>query len=217
MPELAVLADLTERHRDVEHRHGKAQTDATDLAREQRKADADVEQVKTRRARNQERIDQGLVSDPKQLQAMQHEVTTLDHRVGELEDVELEVMERLESTQTELTSLAAELSELDDSIGEQEAARDSASAELTEKRSEAKAERQRLVAEIPENLLTQYDKLRAQFDGVAVGALHQKRCGGCRLDIGAAELARIADAPSDEVVRCEECNRILVRTDESGV
>jgi predicted nucleic acid-binding Zn-ribbon protein len=47
--------------------------------------------------------------------------------------------------------------------------------------------------------------------------IQHKRCSGCQLSIGAADLARMAAAPSDEVLRCEECNRILVRTSESGL
>ena len=74
MPEHAALVALSERTTDVSARLGQAQTEVDDLAREQRKADADVEQVKTRRERNQQRIDGGLVGDPKQLQAMQHEI-----------------------------------------------------------------------------------------------------------------------------------------------
>ena len=40
---------------------------------------------------------------------------------------------------------------------------------------------------------------------------------GCNHDLDNAELATIRAASVDEVVRCEECSRILVRTDESGL
>ena len=50
----------------------------------------------------------------------------------------------------------------------------------------------------------------------------QPRCvaasaSGCRLTLNASDLGIIAKAPADEVMRCEECNRILVRTGESGL
>jgi predicted nucleic acid-binding Zn-ribbon protein len=47
--------------------------------------------------------------------------------------------------------------------------------------------------------------------------LRARRCGGCSLELTAADLGVIAKAPTDEVLRCEECNRILVRTSESGI
>ncbi|MDX6307035.1 MAG: uncharacterized protein QOI06_81 [Nocardioidaceae bacterium] len=217
LPESIALAELTDRHRDLAAEHGRLQTEVADLGREQRKADADVEQVKSRRSRNRDRIDAGQVGDPKQLQAMQHEIETLDRRISDLEDVEIDVMERLESAQTKLVRLGDEVGQLESAIAETSAARDSATADIARQRGDAQAERETLAADIPADLLTLYDKLRAQLGGVGVGTIQHRRCSGCRLDIGAADLARMASAPSDEVLRCEECNRILVRTSESGL
>ncbi len=217
LPEHAALLALTERRTDVSSRHGRTQTEVEDLQREQRKADADVEQVKSRRQRNRERIDGGLVSDAKQLTAMQHEVETLDRRIVALEDEELEVMERLEDAQSRLAELGSELATIEADCASQVVSRDAAGGEIGDSASKAKAERDRLAADLPADLLGLYVKLRAQLGGVAVGALQHGRCGGCRLNVGAADLARMAVAPSDEVLRCEECDRILVRTPESGL
>jgi len=217
LPEAVAVVELVERREDVRTASGRATTEVDDLSREQRKADADVEQVKARRQRNQDRLDAGLVADPKQLQAMQHETQMLARRISDLEDAELEVMERLELAQAERDRLMAELDTLDMQLREKTLARDDATDEISRQQVEAVAERELLVADVPADLLTLYDRLRAQLGGVGVGALHQKRCEGCRLDVGGAELARIAAAPSDEVLRCEECDRILVRTHESGI
>ncbi len=202
---------------DVGTEHGRAQTEVDDLAREQRKADADVEQVRSRKERNRQRIDAGQISDPKQLQAIQHETQSLDRRISDLEDAELEVMERLEQAQAHLARLTAELERLDAQQGEQTGARDRATAEAAEQLADSSAERRMLADQVPTDLRALYDKLRAHLGGVGVGALQHGRCGGCQLDVGAAELARVAHSPSDEVLRCEECSRILVRTAESGV
>ena len=217
MPELAALTTLSERRTDVSAAQGQAQTTVEDLAREQRKADADVEQVKARRERNQQRIDAGLVADPKQLTAMQHELETLERRISDLEDEELEVMERLEQAQASLVSLTEELNGIEKEGSALLQTRDEKAAGISSEQKDLLAERETLVAELPGDLLALYDKLRAQLGGVGVGALQHGRCGGCQLNVGAADLARMADAPSDEVMRCEECNRILVRTHESGI
>jgi predicted nucleic acid-binding Zn-ribbon protein len=217
LPENAALAALAERRADVSTRHGQLQTEVDDLGREQRKADADVEQVKSRRQRNRERINGGLVSDPKQLQAMQHEIETLDKRIVDLEDAELEVMERFEEAQASLVELTKELAELEAEGAVLLQARDAATTDLSARQAAAWAERDTLAADIPADLLALYDKLRAQLGGVGVGALHHGRCGGCQLNVGSADLARMASAPSDEVMRCEECNRILVRTNDAGI
>ncbi|MGI8700645.1 MAG: zinc ribbon domain-containing protein [Nocardioidaceae bacterium] len=217
LPAAVAVSELTEQRSDLATRHGRLQTEVEDLGREQRKADADVEQVKSRRTRNRQRIDAGLVGDPKQLSAMQHEVESLDRRISDLEDVEIAVMERVETAQALLAALASQIAALDAQIADRTVERDAATADIDRERSDAEAERRSLAADVPEPLLTLYSKLRSQLGGVGVGAIQHKRCSGCRLDIGAAELARIAAAPSDEVLRCEECNRILVRTHESGL
>jgi predicted nucleic acid-binding Zn-ribbon protein len=70
---------------------------------------------------------------------------------------------------------------------------------------------------VPDDLLALYTKLRASNGGLGAAALRQRRCDGCRLELNNIELSRIRDAASDEVVRCEECGRILVRTADSGL
>ncbi len=216
LPEQLALTALAERREDVSAQHGRLQTEVADLGREQRKADADVEQVKTRRTRNRERIAAGLVSDPKQLQAMQHETETLGRRISDLEDAELEVMERLEASQSEFERLGRELADLDDQLIAREKERDEVATDIAHRQTDALAEREQLAADIPANLLAAYDRLRDQLGGVGVGALQHKRCSGCQLEVGAADLARMTAAPRDEVLRCEECNRILVRLPGSG-
>jgi len=65
-------------------------------------------------------------------------------------------------------------------------------------------------------LFALYEKIREQT-GVGAAAVVQRRCEGCRLELMGADVARLAAAPADEVLRCEECRRILVRTAESGL
>ena len=103
MPETAELDALSRNRTEVADQARDAQIRVDDLTREQKKADADVEQVKTRRKRDQDRIDQGLVSNPKDLERMQHEMVSLERRITSLEDTELEVMEQLETAQAELS------------------------------------------------------------------------------------------------------------------
>ena len=180
--------------------------------REQRKADADVEQVRTRRERNQSRLDQGQVGSPKELESLQHELVTLQRRIGDLEDSELDVMERLEAAESE----HAEMQELVDDLTEQIAAttrsRDEGLADLDAEIEQTRATRAKIATEVPEELQALYERLRASHSGVGAAELAHKRCGGCRLDLNPADLRAIANAAPDDVVRCEDCGRILVRT-----
>ncbi|CAA9335975.1 MAG: FIG137478: Hypothetical protein [uncultured Nocardioidaceae bacterium] len=217
MPEAGELASLRQQRTEVDNRARDVRVSVDDLTREQKKADADVEQVKARRKRDQDRIDQGLVANPKDLERMQGELVSLARRITSLEDTELEVMEQLETAQHELDSLTVELAGLDEQIASVSAELDEKAGTLNQQLAESGEERKQVAAELPEDLMALYDRLRVQKGGVGAAALRARRCGGCRLELNAADLGVIAKAPSNEVLRCEECNRILVRTSESGI
>ena len=74
-----------------------------------------------------------------------------------------------------------------------------------------------LVADLPDDLVALYDKIREVSGGLGAALLTGGRCGGCRLEFSGADRARIRAAAPDEVVRCEDCRRIMVRTNESGL
>jgi hypothetical protein len=187
-----------------------------DLTAAQNKAESDVEAVRTRRRRDQERMDSGAVSHPKDLERMQHELATLDRRIGVLEDEELELMEQLEEAQTTLASLERRLAEYDERLATLAAGRDEKAADLEAQLTDVLAERPGAIEGMPADLLALYDKLR-ETKGIGAAELRARRCGGCQLELDTAELNRIKSLPSNEVVRCEECSRILVRTAESGL
>jgi hypothetical protein len=216
LPEIHRIAELEERRHSLDNQRRDAQITVDDLSLEQRRADADVEQVKARRERDRQRMDAGLVTNPKDLERMSHELESLERRISSLEDTELEVMEKLEEAQGELDRLTREVEEIDSELVELRARRADGERDVDTELESIVAQRVPVADEIPADLAALYDKLRAS-KGVAVSELRARRCGGCQLTIDHAELAVIAKAPADEVVRCEECQRILVRTAESGI
>jgi predicted nucleic acid-binding Zn-ribbon protein len=217
LPQIAELKELTGQRATLEDRARDARILVDDLTREQKRADADVEQVKARRKRDQDRMDQGIITNPKDLERMQGELVSLERRISELEDAELEVMEKLEEAQQELDGLTAQVADLDEKITAATTARDDAATGIEQQLGETSEKRKQTAEGMPEDLMTLYARLREQKGGVGAAALRARSCGGCSLQLNASELAEIAKTPSDEVLRCEECNRILVRTSESGI
>ena len=213
LPEVARLAELIEARALTDDQARDARIEVDDLAVEQAKVDADVEQVKARRERDQQRIDQGLISNPKDIQRMQQEMVSLERRITSLEDDEIEVMERAEEAQRTLDSLTAQLTDTDAEIVDLTAKRDARLAEIDQALTELDGQRGPIVAD----LLALYDRLRESKGGVAAALLRARRCAGCNLDLDHAEVATIRAAADDEVIRCDDCSRILVRTSESGL
>jgi predicted nucleic acid-binding Zn-ribbon protein len=216
LPELAEIAALEARAKELDGQRIEHDTAVSDLTRAQKKADAEVEQVKARRTRDEERLNSGAVSNPKDLASLQHELVALERRIGTLEDDELEIMESLEEAQARLTNVQGDLADVTTQLEQKVAARDAAIAVLDQQAAEAQAERGTVVGGVPGDLIALYDKLRSQY-GTGAAALRARRCEGCRLEINGADLRELAAQPDDEVLRCPECSRILVRTPESGL
>ncbi|MEE4543707.1 C4-type zinc ribbon domain-containing protein [Streptomyces sp. V4-01] len=194
-----------------------ARTEDSDTGREQTKAEQDVDQVRQRAVRDQQRLDSGAVTSPKDLENLQREITSLAKRQSDLEDVVLEVMERREAAQQRATELTGRVASLETKVGEAEQRKTAALSGIDAEGFTAAKEREVLASAVPDDLLKLYDKLRAQQGGVGAARLYQKRCEGCRLELNITELNDLRAAPAGTVVRCENCRRILVRTADSGL
>lgn len=194
-----------------------ARTEESDTAREQTKAEQDVDQVRRRAERDQQRLDSGMVTSPKDLESLQSEIASLARRQDDLETIVLDIMERQEAAQARAKELASRLEELEARAAEAVSRRDAALAEIDAERETVAAERAEAAGGVPADLLKLYEKLREQQGGVGAARLFQRRCEGCRLELNITEVNEVRAAAPDAVVRCENCRRILVRTPESGL
>lgn len=210
VPALARIAELDARLADLSTALVASRTAAGDLRRELAKAEADVEQVRARAARDRERLDSGQAS-ARDAQALTSEIESLARRQSHLEEVELEVMERLEAHTKVLDELEAANAEVDGQRADVLVERDAAFAELDDEAERVRAERSVAAEGIDAGLMALYEKLRAQLAGRGAAALRGRQCQGCRMELNPLDLEAIRAAPPEQVVRCEECGRILVR------
>ncbi|MBO0806255.1 MAG: hypothetical protein J2P25_24670 [Nocardiopsaceae bacterium] len=217
LPEIAEVSRLTARAAEVKDAITLAETELADLAREQNRAERDVEQVRMRIGRDTERLDEGKVSSAKELESLQSEVASLRKRQGDLEDVTLEVMERVEAAQARRDEAGRQADAVAAELAEVTRRRDAALAEIGEEEAKAAQERGSVADGVPGDLLALYDRLRGQLGGAGAAMLRRGSCEGCHEALSTAELNQVRASAPDEVLRHEECNRILVRTAESGL
>ena len=217
LPEHATIAAKEQRLAELRDALVFVQTDESDLGRELAKAESDVEQVRQRSDRDQKRLDAGQVASPRDLENLQHEIATLAKRQNDLEEVVLEVMEKVEDAQTRRAGLEAEQELVRAELHELSAARATTTAEIDAEAARLREQRQTQASSLDAALLALYEKIREQQGGIGAAELRQRRCSGCRLEINSIEMGRLRAADEDEVLRCEECRRILIRTPESGL
>jgi predicted nucleic acid-binding Zn-ribbon protein len=216
LPELAALAASDEQAGRLRSDVLELQAQLDDVADDQRRLENEVDTVQTRAKRDNERLTAGGLP-AKDLEGLQHEITTLARRQSTLEDDLLEVMERRETLDAEQATLTRRQDALTAERADLEAKRDATFVEIDAAAERRKAERAVIVAEIPADLLALYDKIRASSGGVGAAMLRQRRCEGCHLELAGSELNAVRAAAPDAIVRCDNCRRILVRTAESGL
>lgn len=216
LPELAALAERARRGDALLNDIIDAETRSADIAEAQRRLENEVEAVRTRTARDERRMLAGGLP-AKELEQLQHEVTTLARRQSSLEDDLLEVMEQHEDADKALAELISQRVVLDGERAELATTRDEVFAEIAAAAAARTVERAAIANEIPAVLLTLYERARDHGGGVGAAALRHRRCEGCRIELPGSELSSVRGAAPDEVVRCDNCGRILVRTDESGL
>ncbi|MGW0363256.1 zinc ribbon domain-containing protein [Streptomyces sp. NPDC002990] len=217
LPEHAEVDSLTKDLTQQRDLLVAAQTQASDAAREQTKAEQDVDLVRQRAARDQQRLDSGVGVSARDLANLQNEVVSLAKRQGDLEDVVLEVMERLEAAQARVAELTERVSGLEAKAADAIARRDAATAEIDAEVAKITKDREIIVASMPADLMALYEKIRVKQGGVGAARLYQRRCEGCRLELDMADVNEIKAAPRNQVVRHDSCGRILVRTADSGI
>jgi predicted nucleic acid-binding Zn-ribbon protein len=217
LPELAEIATAQERLDQSDDALVAAQTEISDIDREQKKAEQDVDQVRARAERDQKRLDSGQVSSARDLENLQSEIASLHRRQTDLEEIVLEVMERREEAEARLRAVESGRESGEKALTELTARRDAAYQEIDGEAELTRTARAGVASDIPDDLMKLYEKIREQSRGVAATALLRAQCQGCHLQLNTVDLNTIRAAAPDEVIRCEECRRILVRTPESGL
>ena len=210
LSEIAAIHSLTIKADNARDLRIAAETEHSDVKRELARAEGDVEQIVTRINRDEARLASGTAS-PKELEQLQHEIGTLGIRRAELEEIELEIMMRIDGIKARITELSEQESALAAEITELEIKKANALAVINADIDATKSDRASEITSIGAELVALYEKIRASNNGTGAAALVGNQCKGCHLTVNNVELQRIASLAEDEVVRCEECRCILVR------
>jgi len=210
LPEIAAIASLTIKANNARDLRIAAETELSDVKRELSRAETDVEQVVSRITRDESRLASGTGA-AKELEQLQHELVSLNNRRSELEEVELEIMMRVDGIKERISTLQEEEAALALEIANLEISKENALTVIGADLSAAAQERAKTVNSVNPELITLYEKIRASNNGTGAAALVGNQCKGCHLTLNTIELQRIAGLAEDELVRCEECRCILVR------
>lgn len=215
LPEHTELTEAEAAVRAGKDKLVEVETAAGDLDRDIRRIERDVEGVRARTERDNTLL-AGSGLGAKQATDLQHELATLARRQTVLEDEQLEIMEQREAVGVDVEHNRKLLAAAETTLEEITARRESALGDIDTAETGRRRDRDATAATVPPDVLAAYEKRREQR-GTGAALLRQRRCEACRLELDRTALAELRAAPADELVHCEECGVILVRTPESGL
>ena len=211
LPEREQLAANGRALEALERETADVQDQRDAVAHQQKRVEDEVAIVEAKATDVHTKLYSGTVTSPKELQALQADFDSLKRRQSELEDHVIEAMEQAEPLDASLAELAARKVVLEAEGQAATVALAEMEATVSTDLAAAQDERAQIVADVPEDLLKAYDRLRPQYAGIAVARLVGTNCGGCHLTLSAMALDVIRKLPDDALATCDECGRILIR------
>jgi predicted nucleic acid-binding Zn-ribbon protein len=211
LPERAELAAREAAIAAIDRELAGAAPARDDAAARQRQLEDELASLETKISELDRQLYSGTVSSPRELQAMQSDIDSLQRHRSALEDRLLDVMGELEPLESAAGGLRERRAELATDAERLHVAIDEQAAVLDAEIAVEQEARDRLAKGLPPQLVTLYEQLRGKLEGVGAARLEGGACGGCHLRLPATQLDAIKYAPPEAIVRCDQCGRILVR------
>jgi uncharacterized protein len=191
---------------------GAAKLAVHDAEADLKRAEADVEQVATRIERDEARLNSGTGLS-KDLVALQKDLASLNKRRSDLEDVELEILERLDGLRERQAAQQKIVDDIQSSFSGIRAELDTALGELAEEAADVTRQRKEFASGLDEGLLTVYEKTLAKR-GVGAARLFHGKSEGSGMQLSPGDLAEVRAAAEDDIVFCPDSGCILIRSAE---
>lgn len=183
-----------------------------DAEAELKRSEADVEQVAARIARDEARLNSGTGLS-KDLMALQSDIASLNRRRSDLEDVELEILERLDGLREKQAVQQKIVDDIEASFATIRGELDEAIGEVVREENAVASERAAFASGLDQDLLAVYEKTLARR-GVGAARLFHGKSEGSGMTLSPGDLAEIKAAADDDIVFCPDSGCILVRSAE---
>lgn len=171
---------------------------------------AEEESAEIDRQRDRLQAQLRTVIAPREAEALQHEIATLEERRGHLDDHGLAALEEQAAVDDTLVEHVGQESTLRDTVEHADAALAVVQADIDAELAALERRRTEIRAGLDTTVLARYDRLR-DHHGVAVARLVGHRCEGCHLDLSPAEIDIVKATADGEPAACPQCDRMLIR------
>ena len=185
----------------------RAQEQLRSRLQAQKEAEWALEELTRRLVAQEQRLYSGMVSNPKELNALQQEIQHLRTQQGRQEDTFLEVMEVAEALQEETRRKAETIQQMEEAWTQESATILGRRDQLEVRKQELQARRTQMLTSIDAGFISRYEAMRRAKQGRAISKVEQNSCQWCRVILTPSELQRVRI--SSQLQTCTNCGRIL--------
>jgi predicted nucleic acid-binding Zn-ribbon protein len=175
--------------------------------KDRKKYELDVEQWKEKVRKYKDQTSQ--IKTNEAYKALQHEVQMAEAEIAKAEDRLLEQMVAGEEYDRRIKTSEKALKEAEEIVRGERAKVEAEKAAAEKEFAQLNAERERLAAEIPEDMRDHYERIAKKHNGVSLAEVRDEKCTACGMRVRPHVFQEMRRANSEEIFHCETCTRIL--------
>lgn len=174
--------------------------------RDRKKLDGDVQMHNQKISKLRDQMTGAKTNE--QYRAFQHEIEFIEKEIRKAEDRILDLMSESEALDINVKQADASLKEEKKVVEqEQKSARERTAADRAQWEL-LRAERTAAAAGLPKTTLTEYERIRKKWSGVAIAEVENGRCSACQIVLRPQYFQQIRRG--DQLMTCESCGRFLL-------
>src|SRR5437773_1372308 len=125
----------------------------------------------------------GAVKTNDAYRALQHEISNAEAEIAKAEDRQLEVMMRAEEVERRLRLAESRLKETEESLAAERKTIEAQAGEIRKQLEASTAEREKIIAPVPEDLRDLYARIARRHGGTALAQVREDQCRRCGLRV----------------------------------
>lgn len=213
MPIEQEIKELDDKLNKIKQLSMLANMKIADIDQKLKTVNDNMQSIENRISVQRERSKQHGISH-KEVQSMMSEIAQMEKRKANLEDQIINLMEENSSFEQKLEKIKKTNEKLNEKAIELENQKKVMTCEHEEKKQLLIEQRQELVSDICDELVSLYEDVKKKTGGVAVLAMEGSIVKGVSIEFSIAELDKIKKAPSDQIICSQDYDYILVRMDK---
>jgi|ERR1700690_72739 len=199
------LATLELRRVSLNDNLDKAQEALLAAQKDKRDRDKDLEAEVQKVVKLKERSAE--IKNNKEYQALLKEIEAAEQANKAVEDDILGLMEKIDAAAGQITAAEQRAKEEAVEIQVEQKQHEAAFAKVEEELKAIEVERQKVIANIPKPVLSQYQKLLGTKAGIAIAEARGESCSGCYMSIPPQVYVNVKK--NESIITCPNCGRIL--------